>query len=195
MVSDEVVVIGRVVVAPYATKAVGTLHVIGGKQALCNHAPLYGDILALIYREGLVDAPTGRNMVQNNILVSASTDGIRVVAALIAQSHTYVADDDLVSPNVERMALDADAVARSRLPRYGDIGVAYGERTLQFDSARHTKHDGAGAFGLDGRTQASGTIIVEVGNLANDTAAASYSVFAVALCGRESQLLGYTVGA
>ena len=172
--------------APYAAEAVAALNVVGTEEALGDHAPLYGYVLAVIHRHGLVDAPACRHVVEYDVLAAAAAQGIVVAATLVAQAHTYIAYYHLVGGYAQRIALYADAVAGSGLSGYGYVGVAYCELFLQVDGARHAEHHRARPLGLNGMAQAALARVVEVGNFVDVASAAAYGKLAIALGRGES---------
>ncbi len=62
-------------------------------------------------------------MVEDDVLVVACGDGVVLDACLVAHTHTDVAHDDLVGIDVQRIAAQTDAVARSGLARDGEIWI------------------------------------------------------------------------
>jgi len=128
-------------------------------------------------------------MVEDDVLMSATAYCVGVVTSLIAQTHTYIAYYYLVGTYVQRMTLQGDAVAGCRLASDGDIGMAYGKRTLQVYSARHSEYHRARSFRLYGCAQAAFTAVVQISNLIHLAATTSNGIFAIALGCRECQLL------
>src|SRR5947208_6686328 len=123
--------------------------------AFRNDAPLHG---VAVERpagvQGLGVAPTGRAMVNNEIVAVGSAEALgSELASVISRADAEEADDDVVrSRQFEGRAvafgfLDADAVTGRRLAGNGQVGFA-NYQSPGFNQSANTKDHRAGAFGF-----------------------------------------------
>ena len=186
--------------SPDAAVAVCTFFVYGVGQTFADDAPLQGQVTVVVERATLVGAPAQRTVVDDDVAVRLI--GIHGVVAFLHDvgSHTRAdkADDDVVGLYIERIVLQADAVARCGLSGDGQIAVAHLERLLQFDDAADGKDDGAGSLLVDGPAQgALRTVVLERRYGVNGSACPSGGVFACSVGtgkGRDGGAVGRGIG-
>ena len=93
--TDEVVVERGQLAAPDAAIAVGALAVTGVVQAFANGAPLHREVIVVIERSHLVDAPREGTVVEHDARLLALPGGIGTVVRvfLLSATETDKADD------------------------------------------------------------------------------------------------------
>ena len=136
VVRDQVVMVGVIVAAPDAAEPMRSLDVTGVIQAFRDHAPLHREVLAVVDRHRLVNAPAGRNMVDYEVLLAPATDRIVIDSRCGAHSHPQGADDDLIGINAQGIVFEADAVSGRGLPGNGDERAGDLQGAFQSDGAR-----------------------------------------------------------
>src|SRR4029079_16471552 len=133
-------------------------------QRLRNDASLHGEVAALARAEPLVDAPTDRAMVEDDVIASAGAAAVLRDAALVAHPDAHVPDDDVVRARAtEGVVFDADAVARCGLPGDREVRVADDQLRLQVDRATDREDDGARPRCFNRLAQRSRTGVFETG--------------------------------
>src|SRR5581483_12089247 len=158
------------------------LPVVRDVQCLGDEASLHGDVARLAGTEPLVDAPTDRAVVVDDVVAAAGAGAVLRRPGLVADPDADVADDDVVGVGAaERVVLEADAVARGGLPGDGDVRVADDQLRLQGDDATDAEDDRPRAARLDGRAERPWAGVVEVRHLVHPAAAAADGEPAVAL--------------
>ena len=135
MVCYQIVMIRALVRAPDASEAVMSFAVIAAVEAFGYHAPLQCYVLTPIYGHRFVDAPACRHVVENDIPVKSSADGIAFATALVAKSYADIADYHLVGIDAEGVTLQTDAVAWRSLSGYRDVRRLYSQWSLKVDGA------------------------------------------------------------
>src|SRR5262249_13764115 len=126
------------------------LRVVGEVERLRDDAPLHGEVPPLARTEPLVDTPADRAVVINDVVAAAGAGAVLRHAGFVAEPDADVSDDDVVRLQAaEGVVLDADAVARGRLPRDRQVRVADDELRLERDDAADAEDDRPRAFGLD----------------------------------------------
>ena len=198
VMSQEVVVEGSVLAAPDAAVAVVSLAVEPALfHGLCNNAPLQGHVGVGIEGGGFVNAPAHGAVIQDDILVVAAPNAVFAVGlvtadiglapvAFISKAEAHKADNHIVGVDVGRVVLDADAVSGGRLAGDGDISLGNLEIRGQFNGPSHVKDNGAGAAGLDGCAEGTGSLVIEVGHMDDLSPASAGGVHAAALGSGES---------
>ena len=167
VMQNQIVVERCALATPDTAVAVRALVVHRVAQALAQDAPLHREVLVVVERRTLVGAPRHRAVVQNDVLLVASPDGVVLGRFLVAHSEADEADDDVVGADIGRIVLEADAVAGSRLARNGHIAILDAELRLQFDSARHVEDYDAGAACRQSLSQRTGAAVVQIGHVDN----------------------------
>ena len=126
-VGKQVVMIGGVFPAQTRCVAVRAFGMNRPVQRLGDQAPLDREILDSVPRiQRLVDGPTDRTMIDDNITTVAHLNAIQRNPGPGARADTQVADDDILrSFNAQRSTPQANPVARCRLPRDGQPGIAH----------------------------------------------------------------------
>ena len=198
VVGQDVVVEGGVLAAPEAAIAVISLRVkFAVLHGLGDQAPLEGEILVAIEGSRLVHAPTHGAVVQDHVIQVTAPDAVLAVGLagcdvgfrprrLVAQAETDEPDDDVGSLQVHRIVLQADAVARSRLARDGEVALGNLEVGLELDDAGDVEDDGAGPALVHGPAQrAFRTGVLQSGHVQHLAAASAGRVHAAALGARE----------
>ena len=195
---QEVVVEGSVLAAPDAAVAVVSLAVEPALfHGLCNNAPLQGHVGVGIEGGGFVNAPAHGAVIQDDIFVVAAPDAVFAVGlsildiglapvAFVSKTEAHKADNHIVRIDVGGVVLDADAVSGGRLAGNGDVSLGNLEVRRQLDGPSHVKDNGAGAAGLDGCAEGTGSLVIEVGHMDDLSATAAGGVHAAALGSGES---------
>ena len=189
VVGDEVVVIGGTAAAPVATVAVSTFRVSGILQALRNDTPLHGEVLTAINRQALIDAPTDRAVVDDDIVVIHRSQAVALVFIYmaIAQAETHITDDDIVAVDGDGIVGHADTVTRSRLSKDGFVGFD-AERLGQEDGSGHIEDDDALTGLLDAIAQGTFQVgVVEARDVIDAAAASACGIHPESFSARESR--------
>src|SRR5262249_4286350 len=140
------------------------------------------DVAALAGAEALVDAPANRAVVEDDVIAAAGAAAVLRDAGLVAEADADVADDDVVRlETAEGVVLQADAVARRRLPGDRQVRVVNDQLRLQRDDAADAEDDRARSAGLDRLAQAARSGVVEVRDLVHLAAPAAAGEASVAL--------------
>src|SRR4030042_3330395 len=120
MMGNQVVVKGRVLAAPDAPVTVRPLGMIGQVQAFGDDAPLHGRAVVPVEGHGLVHAPARRTMVNDEMLLVPSPDGIRFHAGFIPEPEPQIPEYHLACPDDHLVITDADSATARSLACYGD---------------------------------------------------------------------------
>ena len=86
---------------------------------------------------------------------------------------SQVAQYNVFRIDVQRVIGQTDPIAGCGLTGNSDIGVVNVDVGFQLNDARYSKDQDARSLGLDGRSEAAWTAVIEIGNLNNATAPAS----------------------
>ena len=182
MVGVEVVVEADVAVGPdEGAVAVWPLLMEAVVQALADDAPLHRDVgdASPGDREGLVDGPARRAMVDDHVTAAGvNRDGIELAFHGVAWAHPDVADNHIVGDDLQAVVLEADSTSRRRLSGDRDKGLREHDGALQLDGAGHIENDDPRSLGLAGLSQAprddllSASLVVLQGPDNKDLAAA-----------------------
>ena len=124
IVGVQVVMIA--VAGPVAAPDQGPEAVILRIERLGDEAPLHGHVaqarLARRAREHLVQTPTGRAMIDDDLMPPADADGVPG-PALIPQPLPQIANHHLIRVDPQRRIAQTDPIARRRLSGDGDEGI------------------------------------------------------------------------
>jgi len=189
MMCDQVVVVSAVVGSPNAAETVVAFGMVGVEQTLCDHAPLDRDVFAVVDGHCFVNAPTGRHMIEDQVLDVPGRDRVGVFPRFIAKSDSDVSDDHFVSTDHQRVTSKADSVSRGGLASDGDVRIFDSQVAVQLDGSGHSEDDCSRSFRLHRGPQAALTGIVEVGHFEHLAAATARRVLSVSFCGRKGQWL------
>ena len=112
MVHHQVVVVAGARSTPIATVSVGTFHMAGVAQALCDQAPLKGHVFHSVNGTAFVDTPTDRAMVHHDVLLVHAAQTIAFVVGYmeVPKPEADEADDDIAGVDGEGIIGDANAV-------------------------------------------------------------------------------------
>ena len=114
--------------------------------------------------------------------IGIAADGIVAVAdPRLAAAETHVADDDVVRFEFDRVAGDADAVARGGAAGDGDVRRADADAVLELDDAGDIEDDDARSAGFERFAEAARAAVVEIGDDEHLAAAPAEAVHAAAL--------------
>ena len=162
--------------------------VAGHIQSLGNQGTLQGDIFPVARTECFVNGPTDGAMIDDAMVAARHTH--TVVSLSFTQTNTYIAHDNILSPTQsERSATDTNSFAGSRLPCHSDVRLSQRKPGLQLNDSRNGKNNRAGSNIIcHGSTQATRTVIIEIGNLNHFTATATTGKTAIPFRVRECQL-------
>ncbi len=137
--------------AKRAAHAMGALVVQAVVETFAQDTPLEGVVLAISGVLITIYSPTGRNVVEYQIVAIIYRDGIGAAGTrfvFIAQAHADVADYDVGGfAEAQFVILERDAVARGGLPGDGEAFGLDSKVRFELDSARDLEDDGAWAFG------------------------------------------------
>ena len=94
-------------------------------EALGDGAPLHGEVAVVVERCHLIDTPTERAVVEDDVLVMAPPAGISSIVDIhgIAATHTDEAHDHVVGIHCNGVITEGDAIARSCLSGNGHIAL------------------------------------------------------------------------
>ena len=131
-------------------------------------------------------------MIQDDILVVTAPNAVFAVGlsildiglapvAFVSKAEAHKADNHIVGVDVGGVVLDADAVSGGRLAGNGDVSLGNLEVRRQLDGTGHVKDNGAGAAGLDGCAEGTGSLVIEVGHMDDLSTTAAGGVHAAAL--------------
>ena len=181
MMGHEVVVVGGSLAAPVAAIAVSTLGMGRVAKTLADDAPLHGHVLVAIDRAALVHRPADGTVVDDDVSSVVAAQPVRLALRGLSGTKAHVADDDVWGGNHKIPVGHADAVARCRLSRDGDIAVAQFQLRFQVYGTADIEDNGTRTALPTGPPQGAAARVVEVGHVIHLPAPASRHVAAVAL--------------
>ncbi len=122
---DEVVVEGGQLAAPDAAIAVGSLAMACVAKALANGAPLHGEVVVVIERGHLVDAPRERAVVEHHTCIVTRRAGIGAIIdiLLLSTANTDEAHHNVIAVRIDGIVAQSDAGRRCRLPHDSGVGT------------------------------------------------------------------------
>ena len=170
VVSNQVVMIGAVLVSPDSAETMRPVRLGAG---FGDHAPLNRDVFIVVQGEHLVAAPTGRHVIQNDVLSVSSADRV----TLVVRSDPEIPNDDIIGVDAE-IAFDRDSISRSGLSGDGDVILL--DPHISIDRARHLEDDDSRPLGIASRLKAARSGGVEIGHRDHLAAATACSLGAVA---------------
>ena len=107
-----------------------------------------------------------------------------------ATTETHVTNDDIMRIDGKRLSCNADAIARSCLSGYGDVGSPHIDGSLQSDNAGNVEYHDSRTTGLTSLAERTWSAVIEVRYDINFAASASESVHASAFSSGESRDIG-----
>src|SRR5262249_51943847 len=132
-----------------------------------------------VHRQVLVQAPAGRDVVDDDVPDRVAAQGVVAVGYVrLAAAEAEMPYHHVVGVHLEGGPADADAVAGGRLAGDRDVRGANADAVLQVDDAGHVEHDDAGADGVAGLAERSGPAVRQAGHHAHLAAAAAEAVHA-----------------
>ena len=194
VVGHQVVVERGTAATPVAAIAMAAFRVTCILQALGHEAPLHGGVLVAIDGEALVDAPTHRAVVDDDVRLVEASESVPSVSTihlhvLVAQTEAHVAHNHIVGLDLHGIVGHADAVAWSGLAGDGHVALADVERGFEVDGARHIEDDGLGSVLVQCPAQRPFSGIVQVGHMIDFSAPATGHIAAKTLGTREGGCL------
>ena len=137
----EVVVEAGKLTAPDASVTMCSLRVTRIGETLGNGTPLHGEIIVVVERSHLIDAPAEGTVVEDDAGLVALPGSIRTVIDVLFLSAAYAEEtDDVVAARLNGIISEGDARRWSRLSEDGDV-VSKLEVRLQGDDASHIEDD------------------------------------------------------
>ena len=120
-----------------------TLVVTGVVETLCYGTPLHGEVLIVVERSCLVDTPTHRAMVDDDVVAIASPERICTIVNIygIATANAYETNDYVVCLVLQSVVAECDTITRGCLTFYRNITILNGEVALQCYCTRNIKYD------------------------------------------------------
>src|SRR4051812_21278067 len=100
-------------------------------------------------------------------------DAVILLTCQIAEPAAQVTHDDIMSSDHERIIAQADAIARRRMARDGDVGTFDNQFSRQRDQAGNAKDNDAGTLGFTRRSEAARPFVTEISYGDHLTAATS----------------------
>jgi len=89
-------------------------------------------------------------------------DAVILLAGQIAETAAQVTHDDIMCSDHERVIAQADAIARRRLARDGDVGIFDNQFSRQSDQAGNAKDNDAGTFGFTRGAETARPVVAEI---------------------------------
>ncbi len=165
VVDPEVVVPGhRSVRAGQRAVAVRALGVLAAVQRLADEAPLDGQVRIVAgKRQALVDRPGGGAVVEDRVARTViEIDAVLLHAGDVAEAAAQVPHNHVMGSDLKRVVAQADAVARRRLAREGEVGIPHDDGLLEGDRPGHPEQHEARTLGVAGGPQAAGSGVVQI---------------------------------
>lgn len=104
---DQVVMIRAVVISPDTAELVA----LSVAEGLRNDGILDGRVAIVVERQRFVRPPADRNVVEDDVLVVAASEGIGQLTRLVTLSAPQVSNDDLIGPDLQGIVSDRNALA------------------------------------------------------------------------------------
>ena len=180
----EVVVEAGELTAPDASVTMCSLRVTRIGETLGNGTPLHGEIVVVVERSHLVDAPAEGTVVEDDAGLVALPGCIRTVIDVLFLSAAYAEEtDDVVAARLNGVISEGDARRWGSLSEDGDV-VSKLEIRLQGDDASHIEDDDSltRLYSLSERTCSA---VVEIGYMYYFSASSSRYVSSVTFCARK----------
>src|SRR6185369_7565554 len=89
-------------------------------------------------------------------------DAVIFLACQIAEPAAEVTHDDIIRRDHERVIAEADAIARRRLARDGDVGIFNNQFSRQRDQAGNAKDNDAGTLGFASGAEAARSFVAQI---------------------------------
>ena len=180
----EVVVEAGKLTAPDASVTMCSLRVARIGETLGNGTPLHGEIVVVVERSYLIDAPAEGTMVEDDAGLVALPGSIRTVIDVLFLSAAYAEEtDDVVVARLNGVISEGDARRWGCLSEDGDV-VTYLEIRLQGDDASHIEDDDSFAR-LDSLSERTRSAVVEVSYVYYFSASSARYVSSVTFCARK----------
>ena len=180
----EVVVEACELTAPDASVTMCSLRVPRIGETLGNGTPLHGEIVVVVERSHLVDAPAEGTVVEDDAGLVALPGSIRTVIDVLFLSAAYAEEtDDVVAARLNGVISEGDARRWSSLSENGDV-VTYLEIRLQGDDASHIEDDDS-ITRLDSLSERTRSAVVEVSYVYYSSASSAGYVSSVTFCARK----------
>ena len=129
--------------SPYTSVAVCSLLVACIVETLGNGTPLHGEVLVVVERCCLVDAPAQRAVVYDDVASVLPPEGVGTVVHVdsVASSYPYEPYYHVVCLILQRIVTDGDAVTWGSLSLYGHVAILYDKVAFQSYCTRHVKYN------------------------------------------------------
>src|ERR1051325_9487607 len=119
------------------------------------HVPIHGNVF--------VQTPRGGDVINHDVADRIAAERIVAVRGLgLAAAKTHVTDDHVVGIELDRVACDANAIARRGVTSDRDVRRADADRGFQSDDAGDIEHHDARSALFDRVTKTSGPAVIQI---------------------------------
>ena len=153
-VADEVVVERGQLAAPDAAVAVSPLIVASVVEAFADGTPLHGEVVVVVERCHLVDAPRERAVVDHYAgkVAGCRSIGTIVDVLLLTSADAYETHDDIITVWIDGIIAQRNTRSRSRLSENGGVGTN-ADIAFQGDDSTHVEYHRLLVGTADGSTE------------------------------------------